>query len=415
MPSTSSRRQFLKAASAGAAALTVSASSYARIVGANDRISIGLIGCGDRGVKAHMPGVHAHAKTENVEITAVCDPWSVRREIASAQTREWYGRPARQFVSYRDLVALQDVDAVMIASPDHLHTTHLEAAAKAKKDVYCEKPLATEFAALKSACDAVRASQVVFQSGTQVCSSPAVRACREIVQSGVLGKISRIEQCRNGTVPYWYRYLKDAQEKDVDWREFLGDRPMRPFRGDVFTGWYGYRDFSGGPVPGFASHFIALVNCITRSRCPTSAVCHGGTFIWKDEHHFTCPDDVQATWIYPEEFLVSYSTNFGNGSGNCCRVYGDEGTLDLSNWNAPTVSNAGAGKKSRLGSETPVKPIEGPDHFQNWLQCIRSRKPTNGSIDSGYQHAVAVIMAMQAFDTGRRQVYHGEQRELREG
>lgn len=113
------RRGFLKAASASAAAVTFSATSYARVAGANDRISIGIIGCGQRGLQAHMPGVHAHAKTQNIEITAVCDPWSVRREMAAEQTKQWYGRPARRFVSYRDLLALRDIDAVMIASPDH--------------------------------------------------------------------------------------------------------------------------------------------------------------------------------------------------------------------------------------------------------------------------------------------------------
>ena len=179
-----SRRSFSKAASAGAAAWSFTASSYGRIAGANDRLSIGIIGCGDRGLKAHMPGINAHAKTQNLQITAVCDPWIVRREMASAQAKEWYGRPARMFVSYRDLVALPDVDAVMIASPDHWHTTHLEAAAKAKKDVYCEKPLAKDLEGLKSACDAVQANRVVFQVGTQIRSVPTTAGCRELFQSG---------------------------------------------------------------------------------------------------------------------------------------------------------------------------------------------------------------------------------------
>ena len=122
-----SRRKFLKTATAGAAAL--SAASYARVIGANERISIGQIGCGGRGIGAHMKGVHNHQDTQNFEITAVSDPWRVRTEMASATAKEWYGREARMFSSYRDLLALKDVDAVMIASPDHAHTTHLKAAA----------------------------------------------------------------------------------------------------------------------------------------------------------------------------------------------------------------------------------------------------------------------------------------------
>ena len=135
---TTTRRQFIKTASIGAAAISMSASSYARVIGANDRISIGVIGCGSRGIDAHMAGVKPFAKEQNIEIAAVCDPWRVRREMAAAKAKEWFGRKARQFVSYRDLVPLKDVDAIMIASPDHVHTTHLRAVAEAKKDVYCE-------------------------------------------------------------------------------------------------------------------------------------------------------------------------------------------------------------------------------------------------------------------------------------
>ncbi|NQT02486.1 MAG: twin-arginine translocation signal domain-containing protein, partial [Planctomycetes bacterium] len=102
-----SRRKFLKTAAAGSAALAMSASSYSRVVGANDRISIGILGCGGRGLGAHMPGVHKHAESQNIEVTAVSDPWRLRREAAAAQAKEWYGREARKFSSYRDLVALK--------------------------------------------------------------------------------------------------------------------------------------------------------------------------------------------------------------------------------------------------------------------------------------------------------------------
>ena len=415
MKRTTSRRTFIKTASAASAVLATSAASYARVVGANERISIGVVGCGVRGARAHMPGVHKWAESQNVEITAVCDPWRPARERAAALTHQWYGRAARQFVSYRDVVALDDVDAVMIASCDHQHTAQLEAVAAAKKDVYCEKPLAMDFERLKRACDAVRAAGIVCQIGTQVRSWPTSTGCRELVKTGVLGTVGRIEQCRNGTRPYWYSRLADAKPQDVDWKEFLMDRPMRPFRADLFTGWYGYRDFSAGPVPGLGSHFIDLIHYITGAKYPTSAVAQGGTFTWKDEHGFDCPDHVQATWVYPEGFMVSYATNFGNGSGNSLRFYGDSGTLDMTQWTAPMVSAAGAGKKGTLGDQTPVAPVDTPDHFLDWLQCIRSRETPNAPIEAGYRHAVAVIMAMEAFDTGRRQVYDHEKREIRAG
>ena len=412
---TATRRDFLRTASLGAATFSMTATSYGRILGANDRISIGVVGCGGRGRKAHMTGVNAHAKTQNIEITAVADPWKTRRELAAEQAKEWYGKPARMFVSYRDILALDDIDAVMIASCDHQHTTHLEATATAGKDVYCEKPLAMDFEKLKRACDAVRKAKVVCQIGTQVRSYPTSTACRKLFQSGMFGNVARIEQIRNSTRPYWYSRVADVNPKDVDWKEFLLDAAEQPFCADKFSGWYGYRDFSDGPVPGLASHFVDLIHYITGAKFPTSATGQHGTFTWKDEHNFTCPDQVQATWIYPEGFMVSFSTNFGNSSGNHISILGDQGTLSLTPWSRPTYSRVGGGKPSELPKEeTAVEPIETPDHFLDWLQCIRDRGTCRASIEAGYQHAVAVIMAVKAADTGRRQIYDPDKREIRE-
>jgi predicted dehydrogenase len=411
-----SRRDFLQAAAAGSAALAMSATSYSRVIGANERISIGIIGCGSRGVGAHMAGVNEHAKTQNIEITAVCDPWRVRQEVASATAKEWYGREARKFSSYRDLLALKDVDAVMIASCDHQHTTHLKAAAEASKDVYCEKPLAMRLDRLIAACDAVKKAKAVCQIGTQLRSLPSFTGCRELYKTGILGTVGRIEQCRNGERPYWYGYIKDVKEEDLDWKEFLGDRPMRAFDPVLYSGWYGYREFSDGPVPGLGSHFIDLVHYITGAKFPASCVCLGGTFTWKDEHKFTCPDHVQALWIYPEGFMVSYSTNFGNGSGNSFKIFGDQGVLDMVNWTEPMLSAEGGGKRmGQIRGQKRVDDVAHPDHFLDWLQCLRTRGTPNASIDAGYQHAVAVIMAMQSYDTGKRTVYDAQKREIREG
>lgn len=417
MQSLYTRRKFLKTAAAGSATLALSAASYSRVFGANDRISIGIIGCGGRGLGVHMPGVHKFADSENIEITAVCDPWRINREAAAAQAKEWYGKDARQFSSYRDLLALKDVDAVMIASCDHQHTTHLEAVAKAGKDAYCEKPLAMTMDTLKAAYDAVKKANIVVQIGTQLRSFPTFTGCRELYKTGILGIVARIEQCRNSERPYWYQYVKDVKEQDVDWKEFLMDRPMRPFDPVLYSGWYGYREFSDGPIPGQGSHFIDLVHYITGAKFPTCCVCLGGTFTWKDEHNFTCPDHVQALWIYPEGFMVSYSQNFGNGSGNSFKIFGDQGVLDMVDWNAPILTAEGANskKKGPIRGNNPVKEVPMPDHFLDWLQCLRTRKTPNASIDAGYQQAVACIMAMQSYDNGHRMIYDQQKREIRPG
>lgn len=407
------RRNFLKTVSAGATtALSMNAASYARVPGANSRISIAVIGCGSRGFRAHMNGVQQYAESENIEITGVCDPWRQRRERAAAQTKEWYGRSAREFVSYRDVLTREDIDAVMIASCDHQHTTHLTAAAKAKKHALCEKPLAKDMSSLRECVDAVKASGIVCQMGTQGRSRPQATGCRELYKSGALGTVSRIEQRRNGPQPYWYKRVEEAKKDDVEWGEFLMDQPKRPFDPVLFTGWMGYREFSDGPVPQLAAHYLDMVHYVTGARFPESCVAHAGIFTWKDDYAFTCPDQVESSWIYPEGFMVSYTTGYGNASGKEYRFYGNRGILDMNASDAPFVSGEGASSPDRLKETTPVKPIDTPEHFLNWLQCMRSGKTPNASIDAGYQHSVACIMSVLAMDTGRRQTYDHRARKI---
>jgi len=412
-----SRRMVLKAGVGASAALALSAASYAKVKGANDRIAIAQIGCGDRGLNAHMiKGIGPYAKEQNIEVTAVCDPWRVRQDMAAAAAQETFGSTARKFSSYRDVMALKDIDAVMIASPDHMHTTQLQAAAEAGKDAYCEKPLAMNFDALKAAVDAVKKANLVVQIGTQLRSLPSFTGCRELYKTGILGKVSRVAQRRNSEKPYWYRYVKEVKPDDVDWQEFLGDRPRQPFNAVKYSGWYGYRDFSDGPITNLGSHFLDLVHYVTGAQFPTSCVCLGGIFTYDDENHFTCPDQVQATWIYPEGFMVSYSTLCGNGSDSCTKIFGDEGVLDMTTWTAPVLSaDGGAKRRGNIRGKVPVKDVARPDHFLDWLQCLRSRQAPNASIDAGYQHGVAGLMAVQSFETGQRMVYDAAKREIRAG
>ena len=415
MTDPTSRRSFLKTVSAGAAAASMTAVSYAKVVGANERISIAVIGCGVRGYKAHMPGVQKYAKSENIEITAVVDPWKPQRERASVKTQEWFGRAARKFVSHRDVLVLDDVDAVMIASCDHQHTTHLEAAAKAGKDAICEKPLARDMQSLRECYDAVQASDIVCQMGTQMRSRSEVTGCQKLYRSVVLGQLSRVEQRRNGRKPFWYSRLAQAKKSEVEWSEFLTGTPKRPFDAELFTGWMGYREFCDGSVSQLGVHFLDTMHYITGATLPTSCVAQAGTYVWKDEHRFTCPDHVESTWEYPEGFLVSYVTNFGNSSDNATRYCGTHGLLDLSSGSKPVVSSTGAAIPGTLGKEQPVEPVETTEHFLNWLQCLRSRETPNASIEAGYQHSVASIMSVRAMDTGRRQIYDADRREVREG
>ena len=421
MNTTCDRRDFLKTAAAGVTAMSMTARSYARVMGANERIRIAQIGCGGRGRKAHMEGVHKHDKVENVEYVAVADPWRLAREEAAAMCKEWYGTDVKQFVSYRDVLAREDIDAVMIASLDHHHAMQLEATARAKKHVYVEKPMARNMKELLRAVDAVNAAGIVVQVGTQTRSLPTSTACRELWKSGILGKASRVEQCRNGEKPYWYGFVKahlpksaQVRKEDVDWNEFLFNAPKRSFDPEVFTGWYGYLDYTDGPIANLGCHFIDLYHYITGAQFPVSCVCNGGVFTWKDEHKFTCPDHVEALWVYPEGFMVAYSSNFGNGSGSRHRFFCEKGQLNLDNWSAPTYSAEGGPKRDGgIRGVNEVKPIDTPDHFQNWLQCMRTGQKTRAPIEAGYQHCIACLMAVESYKYGRRTTYDHASRTIR--
>ena len=416
MEQGTSRRQFLKTAAAGTAMAGLPAASYARVVGANERINLGLIGCGQRGIGTHMKTVAKHAKRENVTFIAVSDPWRQHREQAVVKARKDFATEAKGFVSHRELLQVKDLDAVMIASCDHQHTTHLKDAANAGMDVYVEKPLAMDLEKLKAAHDACKRKNTIVQIGTQQRSYPTNTGTRKVYRTGILGTVSRIEQHRNMTKPYWYGHIDaKVKESDVDWKEFLMDVPMQPFDPVKFSAWYGHREFSDGPVGGFGSHYIDLVHYITGAKVPTSCVCLGGTFTWKDKHNFTCPDHVQALWVYPEGFMSTFLSNFGNSFGGSFKIYGDVGTIDLVGAHAHThYLSAEGGSKNRgsIRGRKEIEKVERPDHWADWLQCLRTRKPCNAPIEAGYQHAVACIMARQSYDTGRRMVYNPDKREI---
>jgi predicted dehydrogenase len=406
--SSPSRREFLTTVAAAGAASVVAprgldAKTDRRSIGANDRIRIGIIGCGSRGVGVEMASVHDHAAAENLEVIAVYDPWRVASEQAAAKATEWFGTTAKQCRTVDELLDIDEVDAVFIASPDHWHAAHLEAAVKAGKHTYVEKPMAIELGELNRAYADAKASGVIIQVGTQLRSAPLAKGCHELLKSGTLGRISRIEQVRNADKPYWYEYLKtDVRAADLDWNAFTKRRTKKAFDSILFSGWYGYWEFSQGPVPQWGVHFLDLVHYIADLGIPQTCVCLGGVYTWKDEHQFTAPDQVQALWHYPEGLMVSYSTNFGNSAGNVTRFCGDKGLLRLGWSEAMLTADGGINRDGSIRGETKVEPIEQTDHWVNWYRCMRDGSTPHASLDTGYQHSVASIMATMSYETGRR-------------
>ncbi|MCC6856989.1 MAG: Gfo/Idh/MocA family oxidoreductase [Bryobacterales bacterium] len=409
--STFNRREFMGRSLAGA---SIAASSYQRILGANDRLSVGIIGCGGRGL---LREVLQFTKETNAQVTAVCDTWRQQREKASEQVRQADGNTPEQLIRYQDLLGLKGIDAVVIGTPDHQHCTMLAAAARAGKDAYCEKPLAMNLKELNEAVDAVKKNNRVVQIGTQVRSWAPSVAGRAFVQSGGLGRIFKIEQSRNGARPYWYGYGERAvTEADVDWKGFLMNQKDRPFHAKQYAGWYGFREFSRGPQTNLFVHFIDLVHYVTGAQFPRSVVAAGGKFRFQGDE-YTNPDSVEIALEYPEGFLVRYCSTFGTSANSFLKFIGTKGVMDASAWNKPWVlSGEGSTEPDRLGPGAVVPPAEGPHHMKNFLDCVRSRQTaTIAPIEAGYSHSIATIMADEAFITGRRMVFDPARKSIHAG
>lgn len=392
------------------------AASYQRLLGANDRIRVANIGCGRRGLLKELIQVKDAAA---IDIAAVCDIWRQKREKAAADVKEFTGQSPQQVHNYLDILADKTIDAVVIGTPDHQHCTMLIEAIRAGKDVYVEKPLAMNMKELIRAYDTVKKSDRVVQVGTQMRSYKQTAGARQIVTTGGIGKILKVEQVRNGYSPYWMSYGgsqftgNPPTEEDTDWKAFLMGQKSRPFSAKQYQGWYGFRDFSRGPHTNLMVHFIDMVHYVTGTGAPKRAVALGGTFRWKDQ--YDAPDSVEVVFEYGEGFLVRYCTFFGTGAGNYAKWFGTRGTLDARSLSAReswTVTGQGAGEPDRITEDFTVPESETTHHMQNFLECVRSRKEPIAPIEAGFNHSVACILADEALISGRRMTYDSARREI---
>jgi len=418
------RRSFLTKVSTGAAVLGTGALIARAAQGANERLAIGIIGAGGRGQYGLMPQIFALAERYNATITAVCDVWKKNLSSAAAKVKEVSGKEPRTFTRFNDLLALDDVDAVMIATPDFTHTPIMIAALKAGKDVYCEKPMSLEIAAANEALDLARRHGRVVQVGTQNRSNGVYTAAREVLASGVLGTISRVSASRNFNHARWARGFENCKAGDVDWDAYLFNRSKRPFDPKLLRRWHLYKEYTNGLSGLWGCHYVDAMHLMTGAKYPRSATALGGNYVWKDgrEH---C-DVFHGLWDYPEGFLYDWAMSLTNAAGNHWRVHGTEGTLDADSGELGTsfwrLSPDGGTKESKV-QKRKVEPLTNRyatgdmvrDHVSNWLDCLRTRGRPDADIEYGHQHSVATIMAAAALHTGKRHVYDVVKREMRPG
>jgi len=416
---------------AGGAAFASSALSYSRIAGANDRIALAHIGNGSRG--SDLDWIASQLKSShNVEMTTVCDLWRLNREKATAVNAKYYGRAPRAFQYLEDVLALKDVDAVLISTPEHSHSPILKMAVEAGKDAYVEKPMGNVLAEVKAARDAVLHSGRIVQVGTQHRSEPYPMAAHDVVQTGALGDVSKVEIVWNYHGPRWRGRpeTKLIREQDTDWRKWLLTKPDRPFDPQIYCEFRLYKEFSSGIPDQWMSHAIDMVHWFMKDSFPRSAVAHGGIYAWRDGRQNA--DTFHTLLEYPKGFLVSYSTSFGNDAPSSTRYMGKKATLiNIGGEGSPRyqlVEEKGnhednadidakrASKYVLLPGETKLPPMGIDDrtlgHMANWFECIRSRQQPHCTVTDGLAHSVANMMATESYWSGRKQYWDPAKEEI---
>ena len=434
------RRDFLKKMSVGSAAmlfggagLGLSAKSYSRVLGANDKVRVGIVGFSNRFKGALAPCFMNHSKALNFEFVGLSDIWSLRREEGKAFIKEKSGWDIALWRNNEEMYEKNAIDAVIISTADFQHAMHLTEAAKAKKDAYCEKPLGETMDDVNETLKACKANNIVVQIGSQRRSTPNYHAAYDYINSGKFGDIVMVEMTWNVNQPgRWRRVQTCAQirKEDTDWVRYLNNRPTVDWDPRKYLEFRLFWPYSSG-IPGqWMAHQIDTVHWFTGLPYPRSAVANGGVYQWKDGR--TNADTLTAVFDYGPDndatkgFQVVYSSRFSNSAGGTKELYySNAGMLNLdTNEITPTGGliareAAAMGLKENLLETSSLSKVEtiatdantGGDnstsaHMRNWMECVRAKNvKTNAPIEAGHSHTIACSMANAAYRTGLRVTY----------
>jgi predicted dehydrogenase len=399
------RREFL-ATGVGLAAAALTTSR----VGAspNDRIRLGIVGCGGRGT--YLLNQALAAAPGQLEIVALCDVWSVAREkMAALVTEKLPGQQPRLVARHQELLEIPSLDGVIIATPDFAHPGVLVDVVRAGKDAFVEKPLSARLEDAVAALDAVEASKQIVQVGTQRRSDPRFQAAAEYVKSGALGPICKIETAWNRNVPSWRRPVDMVKREDVDWEQYQMYHAKRPFDPVRYRCWHWFYEYTTGLVGLLGSHMIDVALWFMNDPFPVSAVALGDILTWKDGRQIS--DTAEYVFEFPKGWLLTFSSRLGSGPESDYEIfYGQERTLDTRDW----ISRPAANERPDGATDValPVAATVEHGHVGNWLDCMRSRQTPNAPIQVGYAHAVACCLGREAERTGRKMRYDAATRRI---
>ncbi|MBY0503042.1 MAG: DUF1080 domain-containing protein [Bryobacteraceae bacterium] len=388
------RRSFAHAAA-------LSAASYQRILGANDRIQLGAIGTGGRGQLLMRMANQAGA----CDFAALCDVYPANL----AKAKSTLAPRAREVADFRRVLDDKTIDAVLIGSPDHWHVPMLVAAVGAGKDVYIEKPLTHSMGEGETAVAAVRKSGRVVQVGYQQRSYPHIIEARQMVQSGELGHIPLVQS-------YWYQNynrplsLTDPGLTGIDWKAWLGAATPRELSELRFRRWRWFWDYGNGTLTDLYSHWVDTIHWLMDDSSPVTAQATGGNTHFKD---WECPDTLTASYRYAKGFLSTYDSTLAQGFEDGGMVFrGDKATLrlDRAGYALYTEEDIRTQKTSRPAPARTMKSsVDGTlPHMQNFLACVRSRQTPASDVASAVAAANAAHLGNLAYKTG--ETVHASQR-----
>ncbi|MCX6298062.1 MAG: Gfo/Idh/MocA family oxidoreductase [Bacteroidetes bacterium] len=442
---SNTRRNFIKQsakAAAGTYIATVgfSPKSYANILGANDRVRVGVVGFSDRHRSSHIPPFMKYYKEMNFDIVAVSDIWKKRREEGAAFLKGKMGHDITAYRNNDELFDSKSVDAVFVSTPDFQHAIHAAQAVKAGCDVYCEKPFAETMEDNRNALKIIKASKQIVQIGSQRRSGPNYTAAADFIQSGKFGPITMVELNWNVNQPgRWRRpdLVAQCKEEDLDWNRFLLNRPKDSFDPRKFLEYRLFWPYSSGLPGQWMSHQIDTVHWFSGLKHPRSVTANGGIYQWKDGRKNW--DTITAVFDYGPAndlttgFQVVFSSRMHNGDDSPSEIYySNGGELNLITNKVSPKGGMKAGPAAAMKMQPNLLPelsltdlevkVEsgantGGDalttaHIKNWMDCIRSRKTPNAPVEAGYNHSIATIMTNAAVHTGAKVTFDEATQEI---
>ncbi|PGH39178.1 MAG: oxidoreductase, partial [Candidatus Nephrothrix sp. EaCA] len=410
-----SRRKFLKqsvktSVAVYAGAMGFSPRTYANIIGANDRVRVAGVGFSDRFRHSLFPSFFNHYKELNFDLVAFSDLWKLRREEGKSFLKEQMGHDVQACVNNEELYRLKDLDAVIISTADFQHALHALEAVKAGKDVYAEKPFAETMEDNRAALKAIKATDRIIQIGSQRRSGGNYKAAADFIQSGKFGPVTMVELTWNVNQPgRWRRpaLVAKCKKEDVDWKRYLMNRPFEEWDPRKYLEYRLFWPYSSGMPGQWMSHQIDTVHWFTGLKHPRSVTANGGIYMWKDGRKNW--DTTMAVFDYgPSDdlttgFQVTFGSRMHNGVESPSEIYYSNGgelnlvtnkvsskggltekqakSMDMQANLLPEMQLADLSEKAVASANTGGDRLTSA-HMRNFMECIRSRKPTNAPVEA---------------------------------